>query len=245
MKKLLIVSLMLLSLLSLAACGTTRQENTTDSTDTTDSSQSTTDASANTSADSQTSDGKIRPQSDQVAAQLENNSLTDGKLAASFDANSLKEEDGKLQLTFIVYNYEEFSGVEITDLKEGDVIVVNGQDLTVNSVTEENGYITVNGGEEDGGVTFAHNGDAGTYYVMGMDDSKTYYEVGQLTLPVADTCVLTDDSDPDNHGKTTPASDLTALLTQQDADPYGFTSQNTTITVENSQITAIYRSFLP
>ena len=244
MKKLLIVSLMLLSLLSLAACGTTQQENTTDSTDTADSSQSTTDASANTSADSQTSDGKIRPQSDQVAAQLENN-LTDGKLAASFDANSLKEEDGKLQLTFIVYNYEEFSGVEITDLKEGDVIVVNGQDLTVNSVTEENGYITVNGGEEDGGVTFAPNGDAGTYYVMGMDDSKTYYEVGQLTLPVADTCVLTDDSDPDNHGKTTPASDLTALLAQQDADPYGFTSQNTTITVENSQITAIYRSFLP
>lgn len=244
MKKLLIVSLMLLSLLSLAACGTTQQENTTDSTDTADSSQSTTDASANTSADSQTSDGKIRPQSDQVAAQLENN-LTDGKLAASFDANSLKEEDGKLQLTFIVYNYEEFSGVEITDLKEGDVIVVNGQDLTVNSVTEENGYITVNGGEEDGGVTFAPNGDAGTYYVMGMDDSKTYYEVGQLTLPVADTCVLTDDSDPDNYGKTTPASDLTALLAQQDADPYGFTSQNTTITVENSQITAIYRSFLP
>lgn len=242
MKKFLIVSLMLLSLLSLAACGTT-QQGTTDSTDTADNSQSAADASTDSSADGQTSDSKIHPLPDQVAAQLENNTLTDGKLAASFDASSLKEEDGKLQLTFTVYNYEEFIGVEITDLKEGDVIVVNGKDLTVSSVAEENGYITVNGGEEDGGVTFAPAEGAGTYYVMGMDDSKTYYEVGQLTLPVADTCVLTDDADPDDHGKTTPASDLAQLLAQDDV--YGFTAQNTTITVENSQITAIYRSFLP
>lgn len=245
MKKLLIVSLMLLSLLSLAACGTAQPDPTdaADSTNTADSSQAAADPASPDAQDQSETNGKIRPLPDQVAAQLENNTLTDGKVAAALDASSLKETDGQLQLTFTVYNYEEFLGAEITGLKEGDVIEVSGKDLTVNSVTEENGYITVNGGEEDGGVTFAPDGEAGTYYVMGMDDSKTYYEVGQLTLPVADTCVLTDDSDPDDHGKTIPASDLAQLLAQEDV--YGFTAQNTTVTLENSQVTALYRSFLP
>ena len=78
---------------------------------------------------------------------------------------------------------------------------------------------------------------------MGMDDSKTYYEKGQLTFPVADTCVLTDDADFEHPGQTTPASGLVKLLAQDDI--YGFNPQSTTVTLKNSQITAIYRGFLP
>ena len=41
----------------------------------------------------------------------------------------------------------------------------------------------------------------------------------------------------------TPASDLPKLLAQDDI--YGFDPQSTTVTLKNSQITAIYRGFLP
>lgn len=255
MKKCLIVSLMLLSLLTLAACGTT-QGDTADSSQTAaditqdaqDNAQN--DAQGDTqenvqndtqegSTDSSKNDGKIKPLPDA----LDLSSLTSGTVAASFDASSLKEVDGQLQLSFTVYNYEKFDAADISGLKAGDVLVVSGQEMTVASVQSSDGYVTVNGGEEAGGVLFSLDASSNTYYVMGMDDSKTYYEKGQLTFPVADTCVLTDDADFEHPGQTTPASDLPKLLAQDDI--YGFNPQSTTVTLKNSQITAIYRGFLP
>lgn len=257
MKKCLIVSLMLLSLLTLAACGTT-QGDTTDSTDSSQAAADTTqDAQDNAQNDAQgdtqenaqndtqegstdsKNDGKIKPLPDA----LDLSSLTSGTVAASFDASSLKEVDGQLQLSFTVYNYEKFDAADISGLKAGDVLVVSGREMTVASVQSSDGYVTVNGGEEAGGVLFSLDASSNTYYVMGMDDSKTYYEKGQLTFPVADTCVLTDDADFEHPGQTTPASDLPKLLAQDDI--YGFNPQSTTVTLKNSQITAIYRGFLP
>ena len=258
MKKRLIVSLMLLSLLTLAACGTT-QGDTTDSTDSSQTAADTTqdaqdnaqnDAQGDTqenaqnntqegSKDSSKNDGKIKPLPDA----LDLSSLTSGTVAASFDASSLKEVDGQLQLSFTVYNYEKFDAADISGLKAGDVLVVSGREMTVSSVQASDGYVTVNGGEEAGGVLFSLDASSNTYYVMGMDDSKTYYEKGQLTFPVADTCVLTDDADFEHPGQTTPASDLPKLLAQDDI--YGFDPQSTTVTLKNSQITAIYRGVLP
>lgn len=261
MKKCLIVSLMLLSLLTLAACGTT-QGDTTDTADTAGSSQTAADTTQDAQNDAQgdtqenaqndtqegsknngkidsKTDGKIKPLSDE----LNLSSLTSGTVAASFDASSLKEVDGQLQLSFTVYNYEKFDAADISGLKAGDVLVVSGREMTVASVQASDGYVTVNGGEEAGGVLFSLDASSNTYYVMGMDDSKTYYEKGQLTFPVADTCVLTDDTDFEHPGQTTPASDLPKLLAQDDI--YGFNPQSTTVTLKNSQITAIYRGFLP
>lgn len=262
MKQRLIVSLMLLSLLTLAACGTTQG----DTTDSTDSSQTAADATQDAqdnaqdnaqndaqgdtqenaqnntqegSKDSSKNDGKIKPLPDA----LDLSSLTSGTVAASFDASSLKEVDGQLQLSFVVYNYEKFDAADISGLKAGDVLVVSGREMTVASVQTSDGYVTVNGGEEAGGVLFSLDASSNTYYVMGMDDSKTYYEKGQLTFPVADTCVLTDDADFEHPGQTTPASDLPKLLARDDI--YGFNPQSTTVTLKNSQITAIYRGFLP
>lgn len=257
MKKCLIVSLMLLSLLTLAACGTT-QGDTTDTADTADSSQTTADTTQDAQGDTQENaqnntqegskddskegskiEGKIKPLPDA----LDLSSLTSGTVAASFDASSLKEVGGQLQLSFTVYNYEKFDAADISGLKAGDVLVVSGREMTVASVQASDGYVTVNGGEEAGGVLFSLDASSNTYYVMGMDDSKTYYENGQLTFPVADTCVLTDDADFEHPGQTTPASDLPKLLAQDDI--YGFDPQSTTVTLKNSQITAIYRGFLP
>lgn len=260
MKKCLIVSLMLLSLLTLAACGTTQG----DTTDTTDSSQTAADAThdaqdtapndaqddtqKNAQNDTQEGskdeegskiDGKIKPLPDA----LDLNRLTSGTVAASFDASSLKEVDGQLQLSFVVYNYEKFDAADISGLKAGDVLVLSSQEMTVSSVQTSDGYVTVNGGEEAGGVLFSLDDSSNTYYAMGMDDSKTYYEEGQLTFPVADSCVLTDDADFEHPGQTTPASGLVRLLAQDDI--YGFNPQSTTVTLKNSQITAIYRGFLP
>lgn len=257
MKQCLIVSLMLLSLLTLAACGTT-QGDTTDTADTAGSSQTAADTTQdaqdtapndaqddtqeNAQNDTQEGskiDGKIKPLPDA----LDLNRLTSGTVAASFDASSLKEVDGQLQLSFTVYNYEKFDAADISGLKAGDVLVVSGREMTVASVQSSDGYVTVNSGEEAGGVLFSLDASSNTYYVMGMDDSKTYYEKGQLTFPVADTCVLTDDADFEHPGQTTPASDLPKLLAQDDI--YGFNPQSTTVTLKNSQITAIYRGFLP
>lgn len=173
MKKCLIVSLMLLSLLTLAACGTT-QSDTTDTADTADSSQTaadtTQDAQDNAQNDAQgdtqenaqnntqegsKNDGKIDSKIKPLPDALDLSSLTSGTVAASFDASSLKEVGGQLQLSFTVYNYEKFDAADISGLKAGDVLVVSGQEMTVASVQASDGYVTVNGGEEAGGVLFS------------------------------------------------------------------------------------------
>lgn len=164
MKKCLIVSLMLLSLLTLAACGTT-QGDTTDTTDTADSSQTaadiTQDAQDNAQNDAQgdtqenaqndtqegsKNDGKIDSKTDSkikpLPDALDLSSLTSGTVAASFDASSLKEVDGRLQLSFTVYNYEKFDAADISGLKAGDVLVVSGREMTVASVQSSDGYVT-------------------------------------------------------------------------------------------------------
>ncbi|MFR6379695.1 MAG: hypothetical protein ACLUNZ_07645 [Evtepia sp.] len=70
---------------------------------------------------------------------------------------------------------------DISVLKAGDVLVVSGQEDAVSSVQSSDGYVTVNGGEEAGGVLFSLDASSNTYYVMGMDDSKTYY--GRVSSP--------------------------------------------------------------
>ena len=168
------------------------------------------------------------------------NALTDATVAASFGADDISETDGKTELTLTVYDYDIYDMVDIAQLAVGDTIVVDGKDMVVTSREDENGFVTINGGLEQGGVDLTSD-DSGVYYAVGLDDTKSYHELGKVTVPVAEGFVLTDNADPEHPDETYAAADLAELA----ASEPGFTANNTLATIEHGKLTVLARSYTP
>ena len=171
---------------------------------------------------------------------LDLNALTDATVAVSFGADDISETDGKTELTLTVYDYDIYDMVDIAQLAVGDTIVVDGKDMVVTSREDENGFVTINGGLEQGGVDLTSD-DSGVYYAVGLDDTKSYHELGKVTVPVADGFVLMDNADPEHPDETYAAADLAELA----ASEPGFTANNTLATIEHGKLTVMVRSYTP
>lgn len=223
MKKVLSVAVALCLALSVSACGK--------------SDSSTASGGSAGAASSGTESQRVEPL---PSAALDTENLADGTYAVSFSAADVIDDGGLLKLHFTVYDYALYDAVQISQLAAGDTLVVDGQDMTVETVEQTDSGVIVNGGLENGGTDLA-SGDGGTYYISQMDDAKDYQVVGQATLPVSQEFVLTDDADLSNPGQTLLAGDLFSLKD----DDQGFTVNNTTLTVENGYVVSAQRVYMP
>ena len=236
MKKALAI-LLALSVLALSACAAKQVNSDTQK-----------DVSAETAAPSadpeQTEDAQQSAQEakrvEPLPETLDVNALTDATVAASFSAEDISEKDGKTQITLTVYDYDVYDMVDVAQLAVGDTIVVDGKDMVVTSREDKDGFVTINGGLEQGGVDLTSD-DRGVYYAVGMDDVKSYHELGRITVPVAEGFVLTDNADPEHPDETYAASDLAKLA----ASEPGFTANNTLATIEHGELTVLARSYTP
>lgn len=236
MKKALAI-LLALSVLALSACAAKQVNSDTQK-----------DVSAETAAPSadpeQTEDAQQSAQEakriEPLPESLDLNALTDVTVAASFGAEDISEKDGKTQITLTVYDYDVYDMVDISQLAVGDTIVVDGKDMVVASREDKDGFVTINGGLEQGGVDLTSD-DSGVYYAVGLDDAKSYHELGRITVPVAEGFVLTDNADPEHPDETYAASDLAKLA----ASEPGFTANNTLATIEHGELTVLARSYTP
>ena len=236
MKKALAI-LLALSVLALSACAAKQVNSDTQK-----------DVSAETAAPSadpeQTEDAQQSAQEakrvEPLPETLDVNALTDATVAASFSAEDISEKDGKTQITLTVYDYDVYDMVDVAQLAVGDTIVVDGKDMVVTSREDKDGFVTINGGLEQGGVDLTSD-DSGVYYAVGMDDVKSYHELGRITVPVAEGFVLTDNADPEHPDETYAASDLAKLA----ASEPGFTANNTLATIEHGEVTVLARSYTP
>ena len=236
MKKALAI-LLALSVLALSACAAKQVNSDTQK-----------DVSAETAAPSadpeQTEDAQQSAQEakrvEPLPETLDVNALTDATVAASFSAEDISEKDGKTQITLTVYDYDVYDMVDVAQLAVGDTIVADGKDMVVTSREDKDGFVTINGGLEQGGVDLTSD-DSGVYYAVGLDDAKSYHELGRITVPVAEGFVLTDNSDLEHPDETYAASDLAKLA----ASEPGFTANNTLATIEHGELTVLARSYTP
>ena len=192
------------------------------------------------SEESQTQTAQEAKRIEPLPESLDLNALTDATVAASFGAEDISEKDGKTEIALTVYDYDVYDMVDISQLAVGDTIVVDGKDMVVASREDKDGFVTINGGLEQGGVDLTSD-DSGVYYAAGLDDAKSYHELGRITVPVAEGFVLTDNSDPDHPDETYAASDLAKLA----ASEPGFTANNTLATIEHGELTVLVRSYTP
>ncbi len=169
--------------------------------------------------------------------------LVDCTLAVSFEKDDiLLTEDGTLQLRAMVYDYELFDLVDVSKLKKNDIILLHKEEITVTSIEKaESGNIILNGGLDVGGFELRTD-ESGVFYETGYSDMKTYYEIGEITLPFAENFKLTDTSDLDKN----PAEySVDELLKEESEHFFGFAPHNTSIVIENGKIVSMSRVYTP
>ena len=138
----------------------------------------------------------------------------------------------------------------ITKVADGQATLIHDQgDTTVTKLTvtsidrdADNGYVTINGGIEAGGVELTLDHDV--YRTVTFDDYPLYYEMGEKTMPLAEDVVLKDSSaDPQAEAVETTGADAVAAAIN--ADPDNWTTYNTTLVVQGGKVLEVRRIWVP
>ena len=164
-------------------------------------------------------------------------------LAVSFEkGDAYVDDNGAMQLKVTVYEYELFDMVDIANLKEGDTIMIQNQEVLVETMEIlDSGLLFINGGMENGGYDLWH-GDSGVYFEHGYNDTKSYQPIGEATIKVSGEFEFVDASDLNKGEVIFYPGDF---LTDNEEIIYNFTPNNTNIVVENGVVTHMTRIYMP
>lgn len=169
--------------------------------------------------------------------------LGDCTVAASLEEGDFYlDDDGRAQMKFTIYDYDLYDMVDIANLAVGDTIVIHGEEIVVSDLEHPDGpKVSINGGEELGGFDLTTD-ESGVFFEMGYNDVKSWRSLGTVTLPVNPEFVFEDSSDLDSEPKTWYAGDF---LTPEVEIQFGFSPLDTTVTIQNGEVIAMSRVYIP
>ena len=182
---------------------------------------------------------KIMP----LASTLDINNLTDCTVAVSLKKGDVYvDETGIMQMKATVYDYDLYDMVDISQLKEGDTIVIGKKDVMISSLERNSaGTVIINGGLDQGGHELVTD-ENGVFYEIGYSDAKSYYSVGEATIRVSTEFEYLDSSILDAEEKIYYPGDF---LTEDSGIDYNFTPHNTKVVIEAGQVIALNRVYVP
>lgn len=178
-----------------------------------------------------------------LPATLDMAGLNNCTVPVSIDKGSIYPDDsGTMRIRFTVYNYDLYDMVDIAALKVGDSINILGENVELSSIErDDEGNVVINGGLDVGGHELRTDG-SGVFYEVGYNDAKSYYAIGEADFGVSPDFVFTDGFDFDNPPVSYYADDL---LTENNGIFHHFVPHNTKIVIENGEITAMERVYMP
>lgn len=178
--------------------------------------------------------------------------LSDGTYHISFESDKVGVGERKNTINdVVVYDYDRYTAPEIEALSEGDTIAthLNGTEeitaLTVESIERENNYVTINGGIEEGGIDLCKEDDY--YRTLTWDDFPVYYEVGVAKqLVMAEDIELSDGAADFEADPVIVKGDRAVCdAMSNEEDGYGWNAGNTTVTIQNGEMTRVDRIWVP
>ena len=178
--------------------------------------------------------------------------LSDGTYHISFESDKVWVGERRNTINdAVVYDYDRYTAPEIEALREGDTIAahLNGTEeitaLTVESIERENNYVTINGGIEEGGIDLCKEDDH--YRTLTWDDFPVYYEVGVAKqLVMADDIELSDGAADFEADPVIVKGDRAVCdAMSNEEDVYGWNAGNTTVTIQNGEMTHADRIWVP
>lgn len=200
-------------------------------------------ASSETTSTSQGEAGVIKPLDTGSAEDI-----TSDKESYKTAAKIKSIQDGQIDL--VLYSYDAYAQADIDGLKEGDVIRTHldgtdeAADVTIESIetNADTGFVTINGGIEEGGIELCREQDV--YRTITFDDYPVYYEVGEVTMPLADDVTLSDSS-ADPQATPVESDGIAAVAEAFHADPDYWICNNTTIFTDHGKVSSILWVWVP
>lgn len=178
-----------------------------------------------------------------LESSIDVNNLTDCAFQASFDSSDVYlNDDGALVVDLKIWDCEFYDMVDISMLQVGDIIVMNQEEVIIESLENSDGEVMINGGIDEDGYTLMTE-DTGVYFAVGFNDAKTYSKVGEATVKVGQEFVYTDyPQDPQADASVYYAGDF--LMKMQD-ETDSFLSDNTTARMEEGWLVSVDRTYMP
>lgn len=208
--------------------------------------------SAAASATSTTSSEAQKTEVQPMQGVLLSDPLSDGTYHISFESDNVGVGERRTAINdVVVYDYDRYTAPEIEALREGDTIAthLNGTEeitaLTVESIERENNYVTINGGIEEGGIDLCKEDDH--YRTLTWDDFPVYYEAGVAKqLVMADDIELSDGAADFEADPVIVKGDRAVCdAMSNEEDGYGWNAGNTTVTIQNGEMTHVDRIWVP
>ena len=173
---------------------------------------------------------------------------TYAKYACYARIHDYDSETGMLEVELIMP--EIFDGEDVKGLQPGDAIYTGGQEVVIETITEEDGYIILNKGDypfSEGSVWLKADLD-GNYRPMNYED-YTWLEMARLEVPVTERLLLLDYIDPSSGlmlEKPTVHSAAEFLAMKDDTADPGFDVNNVIAVLdENGDLAVIERYYVP
>ena len=205
-------------------------------------------ASTTSTTSSETQKTEVQP----MQGVLLSDPLSDGTYHISFESDKVWVGERRNTINdAVVYDYDRYTAPEIEALREGDTIAahLNGTEeitaLTVESIERENNYVTINGGIEEGGIDLCKEDDH--YRTLTWDDFPAYYEVGVAKQLVMAYDIELSDGAADFEADPVIVKGDRAVCDamSNEEDVYGWNAGNTTVTIQNGEITRADRIWVP
>ena len=229
---------------SLVGCGSTTTDKTTNKS--TEKSTEKTSENVEDNVDSETSQNEKDTEVGTVIKPMDSGidieHLEDCTVAVSLEEGDFYlDDDGKAQMKVTAYGYDEYDMVDIANMKEGDCIILHGEEVVVQSLERTDAALSINGGVSEGGYDLVSD-ESSVFFEKLENDSKYWKELGTVTLPVNESFTYEDNSNLDDGVKTWYAGDF---LQQEPEIKFGFTPLDTTITIQNGEVISMVRVFVP
>ena len=169
--------------------------------------------------------------------------------------------DEKTECKVDIYTMDLYDAVDVTTMEKGDIIVINGNEMIIDTIEEKQvtGSLSfeeetdesktvyiINGEIEEGGASLISY-EGGTFRYFGMDNHATYTEKCEVTIPFSEKVNIIDNSfDYEGADTSRAATGKTAKEFQEyfEEDDYFFI-YNTEIRVEDGVIVELTRRFIP
>lgn len=177
---------------------------------------------------------------------------SDFTVKASFMKDDFNFDDHTL--TFDAYTTALYDMVDMTQLKEGDIIEVDTFYPRVDTVTESETLRRFDDGHEENVAVLTINQDTGNEHVFVANEGGTWIEVeaddyraqsklGTKTLPFSDSLKFTDFPEQPGPGEEVPYEELQQHLAERNRD--NFSASYTSVEVKNNEIVSITCVYVP
>ena len=178
-----------------------------------------------------------------IAQDVNVNALADGAYPVAFNRGDIAQGASGIFMNAVrVYTKDLYDGAAIDALAEGDTIVVSGEPIAVQSVLRSD-VITINDGEDNGGVTLQPLEDGDVYAVLGYNDIATYTEQGTTTLVIDPSATYSDGADIEQLPEIIGYDGIVSAIMASEND--SFNQYNTTARIENGRVVELRREYVP